>query len=1373
YRKRLNPKTAETYRIGESGPEPCARHSRWRKYAFTYNDLQNSQYLRWGNVELGGSFQSMTPHKVEIETVEYLTEVPTGAPTSTRYPTGMPSISGMPSVSLMPTSDYFRSSNGTLLGDFTLSPTAAPSLSSAPSALPPTFAPTYVNILGYGDMEGPQDAVLNSWPSQCSMSIVQNDVNSTSLHPNIHSGQQALSVAGGRCFVMRHVGPSCFKARMSEDLLQGDVVRISLYVKILAQSKQVFQIESGHYHTTKPSRWAIPSDDSHIIARTLVRNADEWTKIEAIHTVGPDWTFNGVALPPKRCNHYQFRFRVADSTASFVMDDVRVEKVTAPPNTLGLLDGGFLSNPDFVENHKYWKYARNSGYITQDDGRNVMVLGRGKLMRQDVLDTAVPDKSYQMSFYAKFTGVASVDVKILLRMRFKNNDLVYGPCTQRVCNLYERPLRTKLRGAGTWHHVVADEFRMFGNYTDWDGSVDFIIFELVPLRLPSGAEFKVAKFEFTEDRTLAPSISLSPSAPPTTLMVKNVGYVVKFAGEFRTVVHKPFQLAQVGDDSAAIFTGEQIPMNRGYQLCEIDEVEGNKLNEFPSRMNFIYQQKCVPIMGGNPTVDVDPRYVNLADLHVLNIPANASIVEINSEQTLGGDLLLLSDIENEVCSTFPNPYDNDYRGADRYNPDAMPSRFQPDKPVFARLPDGSYALYDQRLILHENTLENPKMDGGGESVLRSTIRAARGFVARNQTGQNSGYHIINDKNIALCINEQPNFINMEHCKISYEPNTCQKQDIKDGGLYGTTLIDVQLVITFDDETLLSLYTATLGNSTTALADPRYIYAVTNLRYDSSNTDDIIINLPCGSGNPKSRWIPRTDLTTETCTNTLQEVSVNALKFAIESSNDENSFLRDIVLWNNGDGGCDPLDELEYGMLIMTKEGCWENVHPDHLSVFDFTDYISSHPTANVIESFVDSGVMVYPSNHSMSFFEDIKDDRTLVTRVARFGDKMIVDQLADKLSLNVDAGVLVALADKGTIMLDNAIQRNRGGGMLVCGSPNEVAPDPELDDYFAVKNIDLDCVGCQDNYKNYFAQKQTVLALNMLHAEDQLCQRMAWALYELLYVGTTTMPDNTEGNLYSYDIMTRNCFGTYDQILKEMTYNPKMGEQFNYIDSSSTRFHWDAWYDETKGVGKLVFPDENYAREVMQLFSIGLHELELDGTETRDKFGREIQTYDNVNIMNNARVMTGFTYTVRARRGNTEELFRATKSRFEPFRIDIDKHDFFPKQSIEDGWIGDRYPLCEDLPKHHFLKIGATYRFRAGSSIPTSQYMPASWDAKEDIKRFVLSPDSMLYNSLCNPDAAGNCNFSNIVTLDENLNCLGHECTVDTVIIVQISPGAF
>ena len=74
----------------------------------------------------------------------------------------------------------------------------------------------------------------------------------------------------------------------------------------------------------------------------------------------------------------------------------------------------------------------------------------------------------------------------------------------------------------------------------------------------------------------------------------------------------------------------------------------------------------------------------------------------------------------------------------------------------------------------------------------------------------------------------------------------------------------------------------------------------------------------------------------------------------------------------------------------------------------------------------------------------------------------------------------------------------------------------------------------------------------------------------------------------------------------------------------------------------------------MQLFTIGLHQLEFDGSETRDEFGRMIQTYTNEDIMTNARIWTGFVYT--ARRGNTEELFRSAKSRFEPLRIDIDRY---------------------------------------------------------------------------------------------------------------------
>lgn len=232
---------------------------------------------------------------------------------------------------------------------------------------------------------------------------------------------------------------------------------------------------------------------------------------------------------------------------------------------------------------------------------------------------------------------------------------------------------------------------------------------------------------------------------------------------------------------------------------------------------------------------------------------------------------------------------------------------------------------------------------------------------------------------------------------------------------------------------------------------------------------------------------------------------------------------------------------------------------------------------------------------------------------------------------------------------------------------------------------------------NVCMQKQSVWTMNVLEGEDQLCQRMSWALYEHLNVGITTAPDNTETNLVTYDIPTRNCFGSYFDVLKEMMYSPKMGEQFNSIGSKSSRQPWDT-------SKLLIFPDENLGRESMQLFTVGLKELNPDGTIKVDKFGRSSQTYDNKDIMSNARILTGFVYS--SRRGNVEELFRSQKSRMDPMRIEIDSHDFFPKSSLGGGWIGDRYPLCVDLPRHHFLRVGATFRFRGGSSMPQSHYAP-------------------------------------------------------------------
>jgi hypothetical protein len=191
----------------------------------------------------------------------------------------------------------------------------------------------------------------------------------------------------------------------------------------------------------------------------------------------------------------------------------------------------------------------------------------------------------------------------------------------------------------------------------------------------------------------------------------------------------------------------------------------------------------------------------------------------------------------------------------------------------------------------------------------------------------------------------------------------------------------------------------------------------------------------------------------------------------------------------------------------------------------------------------------------------------------------------------------------------------------------------------------------------------------------------------------------------------------------------------------------------------------------MQLFTIGLHELNPDGTKMLDEFGRVIKTYTNVDILSNARLLSGFTFT--ARRGNVEELERSEKSRQDPLRIEVDRHDFFPKISIDGGWIGDRYPLCVDLPKYHFLKMGAKFVFRGDSSLPRKHYNPVHWDSDESIRRFVLSPDSGLHQALCNKGSDGSCNFASTVTLDSNLACHGQECRVDDVVIVQVQAGAF
>ena len=142
-------------------------------------------------------------------------------------------------------------------------------------------------------------------------------------------------------------------------------------------------------------------------------------------------------------------------------------------------------------------------------------------------------------------------------------------------------------------------------------------------------------------------------------------------------------------------------------------------------------------------------------------------------------------------------------------------------------------------------------------------------------------------------------------------------------------------------------------------------------------------------------------------------------------------------------------------------------------------------------------------------------------------------------------------------------------------------------------------------------QKRVVWYTIAIDAADQLRQRIAWALSQIFVIGEegSKHPQGTERWVMYYDIFVRNAFGNFREILDEVTYSPMMGYYLTY--ELNTKQSGDS------------FPDENYAREVMQLFTIGLWQLNEDGTFKYDANGKLIPTYTNENIAEFAKVFTG------------------------------------------------------------------------------------------------------------------------------------------------------
>ncbi|AZQ13194.1 DUF1800 domain-containing protein [Shewanella khirikhana] len=150
-----------------------------------------------------------------------------------------------------------------------------------------------------------------------------------------------------------------------------------------------------------------------------------------------------------------------------------------------------------------------------------------------------------------------------------------------------------------------------------------------------------------------------------------------------------------------------------------------------------------------------------------------------------------------------------------------------------------------------------------------------------------------------------------------------------------------------------------------------------------------------------------------------------------------------------------------------------------------------------------------------------------------------------------------------------------------------------------------------------------------MEAEDQLRQRMAFALSEIFVVSTkgAGLTREPRGMANYYDMLASHAFGNFRELLEDVTLSPVMGVYLSHLGNEKA--------DEARNIR----PDENYAREVMQLFTVGLEMLSPDGTPIQGSDGRAIPTYGQDEIEGFARVFTGWNYAGTSRWVNPQKNY--------------------------------------------------------------------------------------------------------------------------------------
>lgn len=183
---------------------------------------------------------------------------------------------------------------------------------------------------------------------------------------------------------------------------------------------------------------------------------------------------------------------------------------------------------------------------------------------------------------------------------------------------------------------------------------------------------------------------------------------------------------------------------------------------------------------------------------------------------------------------------------------------------------------------------------------------------------------------------------------------------------------------------------------------------------------------------------------------------------------------------------------------------------------------------------------------------------------------------------------------------------------------------------------------------------------NALRGEDQLRQRVAFALSQIMVVSQVGALNNLPfATADFHDMLARNALGNFRTLLEDVTLHPAMGIYLSMLGNRRAAANTN------------LRPDENYARELAQLFSVGLVQLNLDGSVRNDAAGQPIPTFGQVETEGFARVFTGWNWacpstnpTCTFTNTRVELAYSANFNQVKPMQLYTDQHETGTKQLL-------------------------------------------------------------------------------------------------------------